>query len=129
VTAVSGSSITDVRGSSWSIEITDLTLDSNKQQFMIKRRTQDADADALLLVDSATGLKTLNGVSTGLTAADATLVYVGTTLTLTVKASVTALLPVGVWKYGVQYVTAAGLVEEPYGGNFTISADVVRLTA
>jgi hypothetical protein len=129
ISAVTGSSISDVRGSSWSIQITDLTLDSNKQQFMIKRRTQDPDSDALLLVDSATGLKTLNGVSTGLTAADATLVYVGTTLTLTVKASVTAQLPEGTQKYGIQYVTAAALVEEPYGGNFTITADVVRLTA
>jgi len=129
ISAVTGSSISDVRGSSWSIEITDLTLDANKQQFMIKRNDKEPDSTALLLVDSETGLLTLNGVSSGLTAADATLVYAGTTLTLTVKASVTAQLPEGTLRYGVQYVTAAGLVEEPYGGNFTITADVVRLTA
>jgi len=120
--------ISEIRGSSWSIPMTDLTLDSNKQQFSIKRRATDSDADAILFVDSATGLITLNGVSTGLTAADATLVYAGTTLTLTVKANVTAQLPVGIWNYGIQYVTAAGLVEEPYGGTFTVTADIVRAT-
>jgi hypothetical protein len=121
--------ISDIRGDSWSIPMPSLTLDTNKQQFMIKYRATDLDADAILFVDSTTGLKTLNGVSTGLTASDATLVYVGTTLTLTLKASVTALLPVGVWDYGIQYVTAAGLVEEPYGGNFTITADIVQATS
>ena len=120
--------ISDIRGSSWSIAMTDLTLDSNKQQFALKRKLQNTDADAILFVDSATGLITLNGVSTGLTAGDASLVYAGTTLTLTVKANVTAQLPVGVWHYGIQSVTAAGLVEEPYGGTFTVTSDIVRAT-
>jgi len=123
-TAVSNGSITDIRGSSWSIPITDLTLDANKQQFVIKRNVQDADTAALLFVDSTTGLIYLNGVAG--TASDATLVYAGTTLTLTVKPGATAQLPVGTFHYGIQYVTAAGAVEEPYGGIFTISGDYVR---
>lgn len=123
-TAVSSGSITDIRGSSWSIAITDLTLDSNKQQFVIKRNVQDADTAALLFVDSTTGLIYLNGVAG--TASDATLVYAGTTLTLTVKPGATAQLPVGTFHYGIQSVTAAGAVEEPYGGTFTISGDYVR---
>jgi hypothetical protein len=121
--------ISDIRGSSWSIAMTGLTLDATKQQFVIKHKTTNQDADAILFVDSATGLITVNGVSTGLTAGDATLVYAGTTLTLTLKASVTALLPPGTWHYGIQYVTAAGLVEEPYGGDFTITADIVKATS
>lgn len=121
--------ISDIRGSSWSIAMTDLTLDANKQQFMLKRKVQDPDADAILFVDSATGLITLNGVSTGLTAGDASLVYAGTTLTLTVKTGATAQLPVGTFHYGIQSVTAAGVVEENYGGTFTITADIVRATA
>ena len=126
-TAVSSGSITDIRGSSWSIAITDLTLDSNKQQFVIKRNVQDADTAALLFVDSTTGLIYLNGVAG--TASDATLVYAGTTLTLTVKPGATAQLPVGTFHYGIQSVTAAGAVEEPYGGIFTISGDYVRAIA
>lgn len=118
--------ISDIRGSSWSIAMTDLTLDTNKQQFCIKRKAQDSDADAILFVDSDTGLITLNGAAG--TASDATLVYAGTTLTLTVKTAATAQLPVGTFHYGVQYVTAAGLVEEPYGGTFSITADIVRAT-
>lgn len=124
---VSSGSITDIRGSSWSIAITDLTLDANKQQFVIKRNVQDADTAALLFVDSTTGLIYLNGVAG--TASDATLVYAGTTLTLTVKPGATAQLPVGTFHYGIQYVTAAGAVEEPYGGIFTISGDYVRAIA
>lgn len=118
--------ISDIRGSSWSIAMTDLTLDTNKQQFCIKRRAQDADADAILFVDSVTGLIYINGAAG--TASDASLVYAGTTLTLTVKTGATAQLPVGTFHYGVQYVTAAGLVEEPYGGTFTVTADIVRAT-
>ncbi len=116
--------ISEIRGSSWSIPITDLTLDTNKQQFVIKRNVQDADTAALLFVDSATGLIYINGAAG--TAGDATLVYAGTTLTLTVKPGATAQLPVGTFHYGIQSVTAAGAVEEPYGGTFTISGDYVR---
>lgn len=121
--------IRDIRGSSWSIPMPDLTLDANKQQFSIKRNAQDLDEDAILFVDSKIGLITLNGVSTGLTAGDASLVYAGTTLTLTVKTGATAQLPVGTFHYGIQSVTAAGVVEENYGGTFTITADIVRATA
>lgn len=122
--AVSGSTITDVRGDTWSIPITDLTLDANKQQFVVKRNVQDADTASLLFVDSATGLIYINGAAG--TASDASLVYAGTTLTLTVKPGATAQLPVGTFHYGIQSVTAAGAVEEPYGGIFTISGDYVR---
>ena len=125
--AVSGSTITDVRGDSWDIDITDLTLDSNKQQFAIKRHAGDADSAALLFVDSDDGLLYINGAAG--TAGDASLVYAGTTLTLTVKPAATAQLPSGNHVYGIQSVTAAGVVNEAYGGTFTVQADVVKATA
>jgi hypothetical protein len=52
----------------------------------------------------------------------------GTTLTVTVDASITAQLPTGNHHYGIQSVTAAGVVAESYGGTFTITADTVRAT-
>jgi hypothetical protein len=125
--SVSGSTITDVRGDSWDIDITDLTLDSNKQQFAIKRHAGDADSAALLLVDSDTGLLYINGAAG--TAGDASLSYAGTTLTLTVKPAATAQLPSGNHVYGIQSVTAAGVVNEAYGGTFTVQADVVKATS
>jgi hypothetical protein len=125
--SVSGSEITDVRGDSWSIDVTGLTLDANKQQFSIKRYSSDADTAALLLVDSATGLLYLNGAAG--TAGDGSLVYAGTTLTITVKASATAQLPTGTFHYGIQSVSAAGSVNEAYGGDFVIQDDYVRATA
>jgi len=62
-------------------------------------------------------------------AADPTLgslVYAGTTLTVTLSPAVTALLPPGIYTFGIQSVDALGLVSETYGGQFTITADIVR---
>lgn len=121
--------ITQVRGNSWSFQVTGLTLYATKQQFVIKRNSQDTDAGALLFIDSVTGLITLNGVSTGLTAADASIVYAGTTLTVTVDASATAQLERGSWVYGIQSIHSDGTVSEVYGGTFIITGDTVRAVA
>jgi predicted DNA-binding ArsR family transcriptional regulator len=125
--AVSGSSITQIRGNSWSIEITGVTLDSNKQQFMLKKSSGSSDDNAVLFIDSETGLLTVNGV-TATDATKASLSYVGTTLTVTVDASITAQLPAETLDYGIQSVTAAGAVSELYSGDFVITADIVRAT-
>lgn len=121
--------ITQVRGNSWSFQVTGLTLYATKQQFVIKRNSQDTDAGALLFIDSVTGLITLDGVSTGLTAADASIVYAGTTLTVTVDASATAQLERGSWVYGIQSIHSDGTVSEVYGGTFIITGDTVRAVA
>ena len=130
--AVSGSSITDIRGNTWDIDVASLTLDSNQIQFAIKRNSLDTDNEALLLVAKTGGLLRLNGAA--VVAGDATkasLTYAGTTLTIAADASITAQLPVGSWRYGIQSVTSAtpGVVSEPYGGAFVISSDIVRATA
>lgn len=128
--AVSGSSITDIRGNDWEIEITGLTLDSNKQQFFIKRSSGYPDAEAILGIDSDTGTLYVNGVAaTEAQELLASLSYTGTTLTVTVSASITAQIPAGTWVYGIQSVTAAGVVAESYGGTFIVTADVVRAVA
>jgi hypothetical protein len=131
--------IIQVRGNSWDIDIIDLTLSNNKQQFAIKpthRNTALAqpapawnvttpDADSIVFIDSDTGLLYLNGDQ----AADPTLgslSYVGTTLTITLKPAATQLLAPGTYTYGIQSVDALGVVSEVYGGTFTITADVVR---
>jgi hypothetical protein len=127
--SISGSSITQVRGNTWSFGITGVTLDSNKQQFAIKRNASQPDADAILLIDSETGLLRLNGAAaTEAQQAKASLSYAGTTLTVTVDADIVAALPAGSFDYGIQSITAAGVVAEPYSGTFTITADIVRAT-
>lgn len=125
--AVSGTSITQTRGNSWSIEITGLTLYSTKIQFALKNSYTDPDIDAVLFIDTATGLVRVNGAAG--TAADASLSYAGTTLTVVVDASVTALLPAGGYKYGIQGINVAGLVAESYGGEFIIGSDIVHATS
>lgn len=121
---VTATSITQVRGNDWSIDITGLTLYSTKIQFALKNSYDDTDADAVLFIDTTTGLITVNGAAG--TAAQASLTYVGTTLTVVVDAAVTALLPAGGYKYGIQGIGATGLVQESYGGDFIITSDVVR---
>lgn len=123
--SVSGTSITAIRGNTWDIEITGVTLDANKQQFAIKYTNLDTDAESILLIDSITGLIYLNGApATDPTAAS--LSYIGTTLKIKVDASIAAQLPTGIFPYGIQSITVAGVVVESYSDTFTIISDTVR---
>ena len=127
VNSVQEGIITQTRGNTWVLDIEDVTLDDNLIQFAIKSVAADEDDDAIILVDTGTGLLVINGA----TAPDPTkgsLSYAGTTLTVTLAADVTAQLKPAAVRYGIQYVTAAGVVVEPYGGKFTISSDIVRAT-
>ena len=121
--SVTAGAITQIRGNDWSIPMTSLTLDSNLIQFVFKRSEHYADAQALLFIDTS-GLITVNGAAATLST-DASLAYVGTTLTVTVKSAITSLMPAGVWVYGIQSITAGGVVSEVYGGTFTVTADKV----
>lgn len=127
IAAVSGSSITQVRGNTWAFEIPNLTLSGDKQQFAIKRSPLDTDDEALLFIDTVTGLVTVNGAPAEVHD-KASLSYAGTTLTVTVDADITAELPVGRWHYGIQSITTGGVVIENYTGAFVISPDIVRAT-
>jgi len=122
--SVTAGTITDIRGNDWDIDIPDLTLDDNLIQFVLKRSDSYSDAQALLFIDTDTGLITVNG-ATATEPTDAALSYAGTTLTVTVKPDITKLMPIGTWVYGIQSITAGGVVSEVYGGSFTITADKV----
>jgi len=122
--SVTAGTITDIRGNDWDIDIEDLTLDDNLIQFVLKRSDSYSDAQALLFIDTDTGLITVNG-ATATEPTDAALSYAGTTLTVTVKPDITKLMPIGTWVYGIQSITAGGVVSEVYGGSFTITADKV----
>jgi hypothetical protein len=126
--SVTSGKITQIRGDTWDFDIPDLTLDSNLIQLAIKFTKLDSDEEALLLIDTTTGLLYVNGAAAS-DATKASLSYVGTTLTVTVDASITAQMSTGNHHYGIQSVTAAGVVAESYGGTFTITADTVRATA
>jgi hypothetical protein len=126
--SITAGAISQIRGNDWDIDIEDLTLDSNLIQVVIKRSDTYSDAQALLFIDTDTGLITVNGAA-ATDAAQASLSYSGTTLTVAVGAAITALLPIGTWVYGIQSITAGGVVSEVYGGSFEITADKVWATA
>jgi len=84
-----------------------------------------------ILEDTATTLPAeINAVAATVAQnAKASLTYASTTLTIAVDPDITAELPVGSWRYGIQSVTAAGVVVEGYSGTFVVTADAVRATA
>ena len=133
--SVTGDKITQIKGDTWDFDIEDVTLDANLIQLSIKSSKNNTDAESLVFIDTDTGLLYLNGVAaTGVgdipAAADGSLSYTGTTLTVTLKATASALLPYGSdYKYGLQSITAAGVVAESYGGTFVITDDVVDATS
>lgn len=123
--------ITQTRGDSWTITIPNLTLDANKIQFAIKLREGMEDYESMLFIDTDTGLIYADGKAVD--AADnskGSLSYVGTTLTVTVHPSIAKLFsPSANYLYGIQSISAAGVVLEPYGGTFPIDGDIVRAVA
>ena len=128
IATVLGADITQIRGNSWAVQLTGVELGSI-QQLAIKHSAKQSDSAALLFVDSVNGLTVLNGVAQdGEDSSKASLTYDGTILTLTVDASITAQLPAGSLKYGIQSISNNGIVSEPYGGTFHVLADIVRAT-
>ena len=128
IATVLGADITQIRGNSWAVQLTGVELGSI-QQLAIKHSAKQSDGAALLFVDSVNGLTVLNGVvQDGEDSSKASLTYDGTILTLTVDASITAQLPAGSLKYGIQSISNNGIVSEPYGGTFHVLADIVRAT-
>ena len=71
-------------------------------QFALKSSTSQADASAPLLIDEV-GLQYLNGAAVLIAdRTKAAMVYNSGTLTITVKASITAQLEPGIYHYGLQ---------------------------
>ena len=123
--SITAGSITQIKGNTWNFDIEDLTLDDNLIQLSIKTSKSKTDAESILMIDTTTGLLYVNG-KVG-TAGDASLSYAGTTLTVVVDASVTDDLEYSnCLYYGIQSITAGGVVSEVYGGTFVITNDVVR---
>lgn len=119
--------ITQIKGNSWVIEIPDVVLDSNKQQFAVKRSYDSSDNAALLFINSITGLLRANGLEVT-DSTKASLNYDSETLelTITVHSSITSELPVKECVYGIQSITSGSVVSEPYMGTFNIIGDVVN---
>jgi len=127
VAAVTGSSITQVRGNTWSFEVPGLTLHAHRQQFAIKRSLEDSDDQALLLIDSQSKLVRVMGRAAQ-DPSGASLSYADTSLTVGAAAEISARLPAGRWKFGIQSIAEDGTVAENKIGDFILEADAVRAT-
>jgi hypothetical protein len=125
LTYITQTAITQTRGNSWNIGIEDVSLPAAKQQLAIKRNLSDKDTQALLFIDTTGDLLVINGKVLD-SRSDASLTYVGGTLTLKLGPGITAQFKPGNYFYGIQGIASSGSAVEPYGGVFTIVADVVR---
>lgn len=91
---------------------------------------ENTDALAVIQVVEGTGLTSLNGAQTGLTAADASLAVVNATtgtVRLTLAASVTAQLKIQDLVWDCQWISSAGAAS-PISGVFSVSPDVTQAT-
>jgi hypothetical protein len=120
-----------VSGSDWRIEFTNIGQLTGRTNliFAIKNRSNDADSASLILVDTATGLKFVNGAVHG-TPGNASIVVTdetaGTGYVL-VKSAVTINLPSGQKYAGLKLVKASGeiRVSEPWRPCVTVLDGIV----
>jgi hypothetical protein len=104
-----------------------LTLHAHRQQFAIKRSLEDSDDQALLLIDSQSKLVRVMGRAAQ-DPSGASLSYAGTSLTVGAAAEISARLPAGRWKFGIQSIAEDGTVAENKIGDVILEADAVRAT-
>ena len=129
IASVSGDMISQHRGDTWAITLAGLGGMTGYANvwFTIKQTQADKDTNAVLQVDSDTGLLVYAGWGGG-AASGATLTVTDEAagdILLAVKSWVTAALPIGTFAYDVQ-VLIGSTVETLSGGKFTITADITR---
>jgi hypothetical protein len=129
--AVSGDTITIVRGDTASISLTDLGSLANitKLYFTVKARPEDIDTSSLIMIEQTAGLMYINGVAG--TAENGTLTVDDETdgdITITLTAAETAKLPTHLTGfYDVEIVRSAGTpVTTLTSGSFVIVDDYTR---
>ena len=134
--AVTGDTITQLRGDTWSISITGLgdmtTMD--KLWFTVKSNKHDADSASIIQIEDTGNLLYLNGAAPVLpvVAADGTITVDNAALgniTITVKPAATALLALSTYSYDIQQLTAAGAVQTMTTGTLSVSEDYTRAIA
>jgi hypothetical protein len=130
---VSGSSVTVVRGDSWSIAITGLgsVAGYTNLWFTVKTRRYEADTAALVQIDTTTGLLYINEAAAGTPANGSITVDDAGAGDITIaldEAESAKLTPAGGLRYDVQ-VLNGGDVTTLTMSDFTITADVTRATS
>jgi hypothetical protein len=133
---VSGSTITATRGDTLSASLTGLgNISAHSKLWVAVKADPDNDADtaAILLIEKTAGLTVVNGAPHATITNGSIVVTNETTgaITITVEPAVTALLAGGAYRYDVQMLTAAGVVQTLTTGNFVVdvTTDVTRAIA
>lgn len=124
VSQVAGGKITAIRGNDWHIIIPCEMNEDAKITLAVKSSSRVSDEKSLIFVDTENGLLYLDGVAAA--HSNGGLAYADGKLTFVLKAVETAKLKEASYRYGIQQVSAAGMVDERYGGNFVIVDDIVR---
>lgn len=127
----SASCIPVVSGSDWRIEFTNIGQLTGRTNliFAVKNRSNDADSAALILVDTLTGLKVVNGAVYG-TSGNASIVVTDETAGtgyVIVKSAATINLPSGQKYAGLKLVKSSGeiRVSEPWRPCITVLDGII----
>lgn len=132
VAAVSGSTITILRGDTLSFSLTGLgsITGQTKLWFTVKSDTADADAKAIFQITEADGLIVLNKSVENLTAGNGTITIDDASagdITVTLgKVETASLVPRDSMSYDVQWANASGQVATLTTGTCNVTADVTR---
>lgn len=129
---VAGSSITVLRGDTWSISLTSLGNISarSKLWFTLKRNFHEEDSGAVVQIEETLGLARLNGADG--TASHGALSVTDETsgaLTITLKPAATSQLQPASLRYDIQMLTTTGAVQTLTEGTLIILADVTKAIA
>ena len=128
-------SLSFIRGDTLTYTFGNLDLSNfGKAYFTIKKNYKDPDSDAVLMIDSDSGLYILNGQRISNGGTSASLVQASSTeLALTVDASKSYQLPTSidnedVFYYDLQVITTGSVVTTYYLGEVVLSKDVTKRT-
>jgi len=128
--AVSGSTITAIRGDSLSAALEDIgsLVGYSKVYFTVKGDKADADTSAIIQIEKTVGLKYINGAAATTAANGSITINDEATgdITVALDEAETAKLSPGGYQYDVQVVRMAGTVSTLTEGTFNVSADVTR---
>ena len=122
------------RGDTFSVAITDLDdlSDYSKVYFTVKRKYDDTDADAIIMMEATEGLTVLNGTAisgTG-TYPDCSLTVAAGTggdITIVLSEEVTSALEAReTWVYDIQMIKTDGTVHTLGYGKVTVNKDVTQ---
>jgi hypothetical protein len=133
VTGLVGNTITQLRGDSWSIQLSNLgnLTGYSNLWFTVKRSKNDKDTESWIQIDVSSGLKYINGSEAGTPANGSVTVTDAATgaITVVLAPEESAKLPAKSGFYDIQLKNSSNAIQTVQNGEFSIEGDVTLVTS